>query len=356
VTSYADQMAAIGADADAAIATKGQKPATTAQADAARATGAAADTALANTQPPPPPPPKVDYLVGSANGGNGDPSAMESRLGVKIETRRTYFRAASGATGSEGSITSAMKTVDADIAAGRKCSEISFKLPFSWADMAAGKGDGWLKAASDAVKAKARANPNHIIRVVKHHEPENDPAPDNGPTQAGHDNWKRVQEKAAPMYDGVPNVEFGCILMGFHSFSPPTSKADAAIWNLAASIPDIAGIKFVGFDIYESYGRAKSGGGYSTTWQDYEGKYFAPIEAWNATRTHKVKWGLSECGLVQRAFDADPNWFNKVGNAMKKHGGSHFSYFNSNLNSTDTWAFVAGDSREKAFGAFIKSA
>jgi hypothetical protein len=99
-------------------------------------------------------------LLGAAYGGNSDPTAWEGDLGRQLGVRRTFWQSTN--------VDSAVRTAKADVAANR-VPWLSFKLPHSWPDMVAGKGDAWAKDI--ALKLKAVDGP---VWVAFHHEPEND--------------------------------------------------------------------------------------------------------------------------------------------------------------------------------------
>src|SRR5262245_24519505 len=72
---------------------------------------------------PPTPAPSATFPVGAAVGGNADPATMESRMGTRLMTRKTYY------TNSDSEITKAVNHIKDNIAKGRRVSEVSFKSP-----------------------------------------------------------------------------------------------------------------------------------------------------------------------------------------------------------------------------------
>jgi hypothetical protein len=316
-------------------------------ATAVTVTGASGGQAAKFAQPAAPPPSTTGFDVGSSLEGNGDPSAIESTWGAKWESHRTYF----SATGQS----SAANMIKNDITAGRKCSSLSFKLPYSWAEMANGTGDTWAKNLLATLQAANTGG--HRVRIAFHHEPENDTGTNAGNTDAGRDAWKAMQARLAPIFN-VPNFQFVCILMGYHSFSfanPDT--ADVARWNLDACIPKIAAVKGVGFDIYQK----KDVDG-NTKWNDFT-KYYTAIGNW--AEANNKAWGISETGIASTAFSAwatanqpwlsTGDYFKDTVALMKANGGTWFEYFNSNLNSPDPkWSFTATEARGVSYKNLLK--
>jgi hypothetical protein len=285
------------------------------------------------------------FDVGSSLEGNGDPSPVESTWGGKWESHRTYF----SPTGQSGAAT----MIKNDIAAGRKCSSLSFKLPYSWTEMANGAGDTWAKNLLATLQAANSGT--HRVRIAFHHEPENDTGTNAGDTDAGRDAWKAMQARLAPIFD-VPGFQFVCILMGYHSFSF-TGATDYARWGLDACIPKIAAVKGVGFDIYQK----KDVDG-NTKWNDFT-KYYTAIGTW--AKANNKAWGISETGIASTAFTAWPtanqpwlstgDYFKDTVALMKKNGGTWFEYFNSNLNSPDPkWSFTATEARGVSYSKLLK--
>lgn len=280
--------------------------------------------------------------VGSSLGGNADPSAYEAAWGAKLESRRTYF--------APDEQTKAANMIKSNITADRKCSSISFKLPYSWADMASGSGDTWARNLLATLQAANTGG--HRVRIAFHHEPEDDTT-----TDAGRDDWKAMQARLAPIFD-VPNFQFICILMGYHSFSFAGASADdVARWNLDACIPKIAAVKGVGFDVYQK--KDVSG---QTKWGDMS-KYYTAIGTW--AKANNKAWGISETGIAATAFSSwsssglswmkTGDYFKDVVALMKANGGTWFEYFNSDLNSPDPkWSFTVTEARGVSYGNLLK--
>lgn len=264
--------------------------------------------------------PSCGAYLGAAYGGNASLASWERSMGKKLGVHRTYW--------GSGSVASAVRTAKAD-AANNRVPWMSFKAPYSWSQMAAGKGDAW--ARNLAAKMKTVRGP---VWVAVHHEPEND----GGDIQL----WKRMQARLAPiMRRTAPNLGYSIILMGYHEFHGAAKYRMAAIWPKTK-------IDIVGFDIYETYGHKGS-----TTWKAFVKNYYEPIQAWS--KTTGVKWGLAETGYTDLAASKNSAWMRNTYNDMVSHGGIAFSYFNTNLNSTANWKLSTA-SKQNAFTRVIRRA
>ena len=265
--------------------------------------------------------PSCGAYVGAAYGGNADLAPWEKTLGKTLGVHRTYW--------GSSSVASAVKSATAD-AAKKRVPWMSFKAPYSWKDMAAGKGDAWAKDL--ATRMKSTGGP---VWVAVHHEPEND----GGDIQQ----WKAMQNRIGPiMRAAAPNLGFSVILMGYHEFHGAAKYSMANIWP--KTTVDIAG-----FDIYETYGHKGS-----TTWKAFDENYFKPLQAWS--KTSGVKWGLAETGYTDAAAAKKSTWMKStVYDGMVARGGVAMSYFNTNLNSTTNWA-LSTSAKKTAFAAVNKAA
>ena len=246
--------------------------------------------------------PGCGAYVGAAYGGNASVASWERSMGKKLGVHRTYW--------GSGSVASAVKTAKAD-AANHRVPWMSFKQPYSWSQMAAGKGDAW--ARNLATKMRAVPGP---VWVAVNHEPEND----GGDIQQ----WKKMQARLAPiMRKAAPNLGYSIILMGYHEFHGAAKYRMSAIW------PNTK-IDVAGFDIYETYGHNGS-----TTWKAFNANYFVPIQRW--AQSQGVRWGLAETAYSDPAAKKNAQWIPRIYQAMKAQGGIAFSYFNTTLNSTANW-------------------
>lgn len=250
--------------------------------------------------------PTCGTYVGAAHGSNSDPSGLESTVGRRLAVHRTYY------TGS--GVSSAVTMAKNDLAAGR-LPWISFKLPYSWSDMVAGRGDAWARDL--ASRFAALKGP---VWVAFHHEPETD-----GDIQV----WRKMQERLVPIIRyGAPNVAFTVILTGWHELYGETQYRLANIWPRGVKI-DVAG-----FDVYQKYGVVKNGVK-TTSWTDFANSYYKPLSAWAAS--NNTRWALGETGITNEGAEVKPGWINQAVDQMTTYGGIAFSYFDSSLNSVAPW-------------------
>lgn len=262
--------------------------------------------------------PSCGAYAGGAYNSNTDPSSWESGLTGRIGVRRTYF----GPT----QVASAVAVARTD-AANHRISWMSFKAPYSWADMAKGRGDAW--ARDIASKLGAIKSP---VWVAIHHEPEND----------GGDirQWTAMQERLAPIFRSQPTIAFSVILMGWHQLYGDAKFRFAAMWP--KTTVDVAG-----FDIYDEYGLTK-GGKTVTKHKDFRGRYFEPLQAW-AKKTG-VRWGLAETGFSASSLSNSPSIMGTTYRDLVATGGVAYSYFNTNLNASTDWRLNT-TTRRAAFAA-----
>jgi hypothetical protein len=246
-------------------------------------------------------------LLGSAYNSNTDPKSWESSMGQSLGIRRTYWG------GSQ--VDKAVAVAKADLAAGR-LPWISFKLPYSWADMAAGKGDAWTRDLATKL-----GKLNGPVWLAFHHEPEGD-----GDIKQ----WTAMQARLAPIVRSTAtNVAYSIVLTGWHEFF-----GDAQ-YKLDNIMPKNTKIDLLGLDVYNRYG-APTNGKIQTTRSNLDRDYFAPTSAWASK--HGMAWGVAETGYTDKSATDDPTWIQTTYNELKARGGVAFTYFNSNLNSTANWA------------------
>lgn len=241
-------------------------------------------------------------LVGAAVGGNSDPSALEAALGHPLAVRRTYFGSSSAAANT------ALTTVVADQAKGR-IPFISFKLPWGWPDMAAGRGDAWCKNRADRLAATGRP-----VKLVLHHEPEGD-----GDPAA----WVAMQRRCLPIF-AAPNVTPGICLTGY----PQTTNPDGP-WGFEKVWPGDAA-KFLAVDIYQRYGTTDAG----LKWTPLDER-FAIVAAFAAKVG--VPWGLGETGVTDEAMRDNPQAMADLFAAARRNDCAELDYFSSALNSKGSW-------------------
>lgn len=241
-------------------------------------------------------------LIGAAVGGNSDPAPLEQRLGRRLAVRRTYYQA--------DQLDAAVATATQDLAVGR-IPWLSFKLPYSWPEMAAGRGDAWarvLAAAMDRLPGP--------VWVAFHHEPEND--------QPDIEAWRATQERLGPLLRaGAPNAAFTVILTGWNQFHGPSRFGLSEIW------PDTT-VDLAGFDLY-----ASTSAGVGPSAAQFTGTYLVSLANWATTKG--VAWGLAETGIDDQMALVYPRWIQQVFRGLADAGGLCLVYFDSSLNSTSSW-------------------
>jgi hypothetical protein len=246
--------------------------------------------------------PACGAYLGQTYGSNSDPSGFEDDMGRRLGIRRTFW------TGDK--VDSAVRTARTDLAEGR-LPWISFKLPYSWAEMASGKGDAWAHDLAEQLDAL-----DGPVWVAFHHEPETD-----GPMG----DWTRMQERLGPiMRNTADNVAFTVIVTGWHQFYGEDQYSLENIWPQGMKV-DVAG-----FDIYNRLGQDGN-----TKATDLDGSYFSKIEPW--AKQEGLVWGLAETGFTDMAAENDPDWIRRTYEELEDRGGVAFAYFNTTLNSAAPW-------------------
>ncbi len=256
-------------------------------------------------------------LLGSAYGSNTDPTLWEQEMGHALGVHRTYY----GATQVDKGVANAK----ADLAKNR-IPWISYKMPFSWQDMVAGKGDAWAKDL--ATKLSKLDGP---VWLAFHHEPEGD-----GDIKA----WTAMQARLAPMVRAAaPNVSYSIVVTGWNQLYGAAQYSLDSIW------PKNTTIDLLGVDVYDKFGAVKNGKEF-TTHTDLENDYFKKFAAW--ANPKGIAWGVAETGFTDKAAEADPQWVSRSYTQMKALGGIAFTYFNTNLNSIANWALTT-DTKKRVY-------
>lgn len=245
-------------------------------------------------------PAPVRMLVGAAVGGNSEPGPLEQALGRPLDLRRTYWGPNDQAK--------ALSTVKADHAKGR-IPYISFKTPYSWAEMAAGRGDAWADGIADALYDTQRP-----VDVVIHHEPEGDGVIAD---------WVAMQRRVLPILRS-DKVRTGICLTGYPQVTAPDGP-----YGLPKLWPgDMA--QFLSVDIYQRYGTTDAG----LKWTPLD-RFFGIVAAF--ANSVGVPWGTGETGVTDEAYAANPDCLAELFTLHRKHGAEHLCYFNSSLNSKGSW-------------------
>lgn len=244
--------------------------------------------------------PSSGAYVGAAVGGNQAVPQVETQAGG-LAIHRTYYNA--------DQVDYAITRVKDDLANGR-LPWISFKLPYSWADMAAGRGDSWVDGLADRL-----AGVGGPVWLAFHHEPEGD-----GNMQ----DWVRMQQHLAPIIHArTNNVAYTVIYTGWDAlFGAPQYHLNA-VW------PGDQYVDILGIDMYNSYG-ARPGAVMLDPM-----KFFSILGPF--ARQHHVGWALGETAFTKAAAQADPNWLNTEYKDLLSEGGLALTYFDSSLNSIADW-------------------
>ena len=116
---------------------------------------------------------------------------------------------------------------------------MSFKLPYSWGEMAAGKGNDWARDL-----AQKMGQLDGPVWLAFHHEPEYD---------GDIADWTAMQEELGPIVRNQGNLAFTVIVTGYHQFYGEEQFSLANMWPKGIKV-DVAG-----FDIYNQMGVVKDG-------------------------------------------------------------------------------------------------
>ncbi len=271
------------------------------------------------------PVPSCGSLLGSAYGSNTDPAAWEKEMGHRLGVRRTYYGASH--------VDKAVSVSKADLAMDR-IPWISFKLPYGWADMAAGKGDAWTRDL--AVKLSKLDGP---VWLAFHHEPEGD-----GDIKL----WTAMQARLAPIVrSAASNVSYSIVLTGWNQLYGSAQYRIDALW------PKNTKIDLLGVDVYNKYGAVSPDTGkMHLKYTDMNGAYFKPFGDW--AKKNGVAWGVAETGITDKASADNPQLLQQTYTSMKNNGGVAFTYFNTTLNSVASWALTP-QSKKNQFAAVLRA-
>ncbi|NYI12209.1 hypothetical protein BKA05_003724 [Nocardioides marinus] len=246
--------------------------------------------------------PSCGAYLGAAHGANDVPGHLERRAGRPLGVRRTYF------TGSQ--VSGAVRIAAQDLRAGR-LPWLSFKLPHSWQQMAAGRGDAWARDLSARL-----ADLDGPVWVAFHHEPEGD-----GDIRA----WRAMQERLAPLVRrAAPNVAFTVILTGWHQLYGDPAYALRHVWPRGVKV-DVAG-----FDVYNLFG-VESHGKVIDEWPRMHARYFRHFKRF--ARHHDTRWALGETALTDAAARRAPRWVERVHERLVRDEGVAMAYFDTEINA-----------------------
>lgn len=252
--------------------------------------------------------PSSGAYVGATAGGTQSVPALEAQTNIPLAIHRSYYNA--------DQVDKALSVVNADEAAGR-LPWISFKMPYSWADMAAGRGDAW---AINLVQRLAQVN--GPVWLAFHHEPEGD---------GNMTDWTAMQRHLAPLvHQYSDNISYTTILIAWDSFYGPSEYRINNVWP-GDGLVDIAA-----WDVYNNFGTTR---GNPKAMLD-TASYFSQMQAF--AQAHHVDWAIAETGYTNAAAQADPQWLTHEYNDLVAHGGLALDYFDSSLNSIADWTLDTG--------------
>lgn len=263
--------------------------------------------------------PSKGAYFGASVGGRTNLSDFENNVGSTLGLHRSFYGA--------GEIDEAVDMARSDLAHNR-VPWISFKMPYSWSEMAAGNGDAWVKSLTNQLNQL-----NGPIWLAFHHEPEGD---------GNISNWTAMQKHLSPIvHANSDNVAYSVIVTGWNQFYGPDQYSLGKIW------PGDDVVDIVGFDIYNSYGISKNGQTLDATNMN---AYFEKIQ--NFTAKHDVEWGLAETGFNDQAAQKNPQWLQNTFDDLVDHGGIGMAYFNTNLNSVTSWV-ISTDYKTSLFTSVL---
>ena len=170
----------------------------------------------------------------------------------------------------------------------------------------------------------AIGHPSGAVWVAVHHEPENE--------SADLQDWKRMQQRLAPIFRAHPNIAFTIILMGYHQFAAPTINPKLSMDTL---YPGPGLVDVVGIDPYNWYGTLASNGEQITTFTELK-TYYTKIAAWAAS-VGGVKWAVAETGYTDLAAQRDVSWLSRAYDDMRAAGGIALTYWDNQFNAQNSW-------------------
>lgn len=263
------------------------------------------------------------FFLGAAVSGTSDLATREEQLGQTLPLHRRYYL--------PDDIPTAAREATRDIRAGR-LPWISFKLPYSWADMAAGSGDAWVDQLATAL-----ADVPGPVWLAFHHEPEG---------EGNLTDWVAMQRRLATRVARVAdNVAISLIITAWHLVHNAETHTLDQYW------PGEGVVDILAFDAYNEWGSVK-GNEEVTDWGTLH-QYVELVAPF--AEEHGVSWAVAETGWNDAAAVRDPHWFSSQVEVVRQAGGIAVAYFDSSFESITDWtldepakladfAFVLGDS------------
>lgn len=265
--------------------------------------------------------PRRGTLVGATVSGSSDLDTRERQLGQTLPVHRTYY--------GPDEVGEALRTVRRDLARNR-LPWISFKLPRSWRQMTAGRGDAWTR---DLTRRLARVD--GPVWLAFHHEPEHD-----GPIGR----WVQMQRHLSPIVKRhSDNVAYTIILTGWNMFFDEPRHRLPRVW------PGDKYVDLLGMDMYNDYGAVRHGREGTTMLEPM--RYYRPLSRF--ARRHDVPWAVAEVGYSDDAAREYPRWIHEAYRDLVSSGGVAMSYFDSSYNSVADWT-LSHPKKLPAFAALVR--
>jgi hypothetical protein len=249
--------------------------------------------------------------AGAVVGGSISLAARERAYGRTLGVHRTYH-SASGVSG-------AVKQARRDVAANR-VPWMSFKMPGTWKQMAAGNYDSWalsLTRQLDAVPGP--------VWIAFHHEPESE-------SQSVAD-WTRMQARLMRLVkNNSDNIATTMIVMGYWQ-----AMGNKPEYKLARLWPGNGLIDIIGMDPYNFYS-TMSNGSRNTKMTDLR-PWFSLFNSF--ARAHGARWGVAETAYTNQAAAKNPAWITNTFTQLVAYRGVAMSYFDTTLNNSgNSWPLL----------------
>lgn len=267
-------------------------------------------------------PPAEQIYVGATGRSLAAVDELQERAGARLAIRRTYW--------GPGDTQAAVAAARSDLAAAR-IPWLSFKLPYSWDQMATGAGDDWAAGLADNLAALPGP-----VWVALHHEPEGD-----GPIEQ----WVATQQRLGPVMHARDNVAFTIIVTGWNQFysGNPAYSLDS-LW------PGDGFVDVVGFDPYNFAGAVQESTGQELS------DYTARIDQW--TQQHRgLRWAIAETGYTNTAAQSDPGWLPRGVDSVRTAGGVALVYFDLDnpVDPLRSWALSTPEKQSAFSSALARS-
>jgi len=259
----------------------------------------------------------------------GDVPTGKIRIGIRSDTNtaqaglvRSFWR--------PDQVTSSVSYAKANHTAGQ-LPWLSYKLPGTWAQAAAGNNDAWLKDIFTRLNDLGKP-----VWVAFHHEPEGDGVIDD---------WKAMQRRFAAAAKAYPNIAYSIILTGWNQFygSYPMSM----MWP-----GDDAGINILGFDPYSWWGTVKNGVK-NTENPEMFNLYWSKIYEFVKTRPN-LAWAVAETALTDEYFATWPGaaWMRNSAATAAAYGAVAWTYWDYGFVGDDpSYSFRLSGAKLAAFNA-----